>query len=160
MERLPMDVPFFGGCACGAVRYECSAVPVAMVNCTAATANAPEAQGSHPQLLCLPDRSGCSEASRSNTRSKPTADTPLTEHFVANAERRYLRRPLHVETSSESGQVALMIRAGSSRSLKSGLRARSLGIIWEPTCHTFCVVGSVQRMHNFTLERDIQRLSG
>ena len=28
-----MDVPFFGGCACGAVRYECSAVPVAMVNC-------------------------------------------------------------------------------------------------------------------------------
>ena len=28
-----MDVPFFGGCACGAVRYECSAAPVAMVNC-------------------------------------------------------------------------------------------------------------------------------
>jgi len=28
-----MEVPFFGGCACGAVRYECSAAPVAMVNC-------------------------------------------------------------------------------------------------------------------------------
>jgi hypothetical protein len=28
-----MDVPFFGGCACGAVRYECSAAPVTMVNC-------------------------------------------------------------------------------------------------------------------------------
>jgi hypothetical protein len=28
-----MDVPFFGECACGAVRYECSAAPVAMVNC-------------------------------------------------------------------------------------------------------------------------------
>lgn len=28
-----MDVPFFGGCACGAVRYQCSAAPLAMVNC-------------------------------------------------------------------------------------------------------------------------------
>jgi hypothetical protein len=28
-----MDVPFFGGCACGAVRFECAAVPLAMVNC-------------------------------------------------------------------------------------------------------------------------------
>ena len=27
------DVPFSGGCACGAVRYECSASPLRMVNC-------------------------------------------------------------------------------------------------------------------------------
>jgi hypothetical protein len=26
-------VPFFGGCACGAIRYECSAPPLRMVNC-------------------------------------------------------------------------------------------------------------------------------
>ena len=26
-------VPFFGGCACGGIRYECSAAPVFMVNC-------------------------------------------------------------------------------------------------------------------------------
>jgi hypothetical protein len=28
-----VSVPFFGGCACGAVRYECSAAPVRMVRC-------------------------------------------------------------------------------------------------------------------------------
>ena len=26
-------VPFLGGCACGAIRYECSAAPLRMVNC-------------------------------------------------------------------------------------------------------------------------------
>jgi hypothetical protein len=28
-----MQIPFCGGCACGAIRYECSAAPVRMVNC-------------------------------------------------------------------------------------------------------------------------------
>jgi hypothetical protein len=28
-----MPVPFTGGCACGAVRYECSAEPMMAVNC-------------------------------------------------------------------------------------------------------------------------------
>ncbi len=28
-----MAMPFTGGCACGAIRYECSATPTAMVNC-------------------------------------------------------------------------------------------------------------------------------
>jgi len=28
-----MTVPFSGGCACGAVRYECNAEPTAMFNC-------------------------------------------------------------------------------------------------------------------------------
>ena len=28
-----MNVPFSGGCACGAIRYECSAEPLAMLNC-------------------------------------------------------------------------------------------------------------------------------
>jgi hypothetical protein len=26
-------LPFFGGCACGAIRYECTAPPLRMVNC-------------------------------------------------------------------------------------------------------------------------------
>ncbi|MEL6352054.1 MAG: GFA family protein [Cyanobacteria bacterium J06627_28] len=28
-----MSVPFSGGCACGAIRYECSSEPLAMLNC-------------------------------------------------------------------------------------------------------------------------------
>lgn len=28
-----MKVPLHGGCACGAIRYECSAAPIAMFNC-------------------------------------------------------------------------------------------------------------------------------
>ncbi|MEO8315913.1 MAG: GFA family protein [Pseudomonadota bacterium] len=28
-----MAVPFSGGCACGAIRYECSSKPLAMLNC-------------------------------------------------------------------------------------------------------------------------------
>ncbi|MEM7797496.1 MAG: GFA family protein [Cyanobacteria bacterium P01_C01_bin.118] len=28
-----MNVPFSGGCACGAVRYECHSAPLAMLNC-------------------------------------------------------------------------------------------------------------------------------
>jgi hypothetical protein len=28
-----MKIPFTGGCACGAVRYECTAEPLAMLNC-------------------------------------------------------------------------------------------------------------------------------
>jgi len=29
----PVTLPFRGGCACGAIRYECSALPLRMVNC-------------------------------------------------------------------------------------------------------------------------------
>src|SRR6516225_7100734 len=28
-----MNIPFSGGCACGAIRYDCSAQPLAMLNC-------------------------------------------------------------------------------------------------------------------------------
>src|SRR5947207_13967817 len=32
-RRFPMAVPFTGGCACGAIRYECTAEPLYMGNC-------------------------------------------------------------------------------------------------------------------------------
>jgi hypothetical protein len=33
MSTPQINVPYRGGCACGAVRYECAAAPVAMFNC-------------------------------------------------------------------------------------------------------------------------------
>lgn len=32
-KNSTMKIPFTGGCACGAIRYECTQVPVAMLNC-------------------------------------------------------------------------------------------------------------------------------
>jgi len=32
-SSVPVPSAFSGGCACGAVRYDCSAAPIAMVNC-------------------------------------------------------------------------------------------------------------------------------
>ena len=32
-KRPNIEVPFFGGCACGAIRYECTAPPLRMGNC-------------------------------------------------------------------------------------------------------------------------------
>jgi hypothetical protein len=32
-ERAPVPSSFSGGCACGAVRYRCSAPPIVMLNC-------------------------------------------------------------------------------------------------------------------------------
>jgi hypothetical protein len=31
--KTDTGLPFFGGCACGAIRYECKAPPLRMVNC-------------------------------------------------------------------------------------------------------------------------------
>jgi hypothetical protein len=33
MLPLSINLPYRGGCACGAVRYECSEAPIAMFNC-------------------------------------------------------------------------------------------------------------------------------
>jgi hypothetical protein len=33
LEKNKIPVPFTGGCACGAIRYNCSKEPVAMLNC-------------------------------------------------------------------------------------------------------------------------------
>lgn len=30
---MPVSTPFTGGCACGAIRYECSAEPLMSLNC-------------------------------------------------------------------------------------------------------------------------------
>ncbi len=30
---MPVSIPFTGGCACGAIRYECSADPMMSLNC-------------------------------------------------------------------------------------------------------------------------------
>jgi hypothetical protein len=36
---IRMEIPFTGGCACGAIRYECSVEPIMMFRATPVTAN-------------------------------------------------------------------------------------------------------------------------
>ena len=37
---MAVSIPFTGGCACGAIRYECSAKPLMTLNCQRATGSA------------------------------------------------------------------------------------------------------------------------
>ena len=143
-----MDVPFFGGCACGAVRYECSAAPVAMVNCHCRDCQ--RAGGTGFSSTGIVSANSFRLLRGEPKRYSITADSGHTAHraFAANVERLSLRRPPRAETSSASGQAALMTRVGSSRRLKFGLQAHSRGISWVPTCHTLRAVGSGLRMPN------------
>ena len=48
-------VPFQGGCACGAVRYECTAAPLRMVNCHCRDCQRASGSGYSATLIMLAD---------------------------------------------------------------------------------------------------------
>ena len=101
-----MDVPFFGGCACGAVRYECSAAPVAMVNCHCRDCQRAGGTGFSPTVVVPAD-------SFRLLRGEPkrysiTADSGHTAHRAFCGE---CGAPLFA--SSSARRDFLGIRAGS-----------------------------------------------
>ncbi len=101
-----MNVPFFGGCACGAVRYECSAEPVAMVNCHCRDCQRAGGAGFSPTLVV-------SAAVFKLFKGEPRfhsvrADSGHTATRVFCAE---CGAPLFARTSARNDIVA--IRAGS-----------------------------------------------
>jgi hypothetical protein len=50
-----MEIPFFGGCACGALRYVCSVRPVAMVSCHCRDCQRAGGAGSAPTVVVPAD---------------------------------------------------------------------------------------------------------
>ena len=50
MANIP-TLPFFGGCACGAIRYECAASPLRMVNCHCRDCQRASGSGSSATLI-------------------------------------------------------------------------------------------------------------
>jgi hypothetical protein len=135
--------------ACGAVRYECSAVPVAMVNCHCRDCQRTGGTGFSPTVVVPADSFRLHRGEPK--RYSITADSGHTAHRAFCGE---CGAPLFASSSARkdflgsSRQAALMTRVGSSRRLKCGLQAHSRGIIWVPTCHTLRTVGSALRMPN------------
>lgn len=48
---MPLSIPFTGGCACGALRYECSAEPLRSVNCHCRDCQHASGGGYFPEIL-------------------------------------------------------------------------------------------------------------
>ena len=53
-----MKIPMTGGCACGAVRYECTAAPIAMFNCHCRTCQQVSG-GPYTPVVLLPSNAFC-----------------------------------------------------------------------------------------------------
>ncbi len=101
-----MDVPFYGGCACGAVRYECSAEPLAMVNCHCRDCQRAGGAGSAPSVV-VPAAAFKVVAGEPRVYSVRAA-SGHTAHRVFCGD---CGAPLFASTSGRTDAVAL--RAGS-----------------------------------------------
>lgn len=101
-----MDVPFFGGCACGAVRYECSVQPLAMVNCHCRDCQRAGGGGFSPTVV-VP------AAAFRLLKGEPTLHSVRADsgHTARRAFCRECGAPLFASTSARSDFVG--IRAGS-----------------------------------------------
>jgi len=62
---MPISIPFAGGCACGAIRYECSAAPVLVWKCHCRTCQ--QATGSAFNLNVIVPRSALTFTTREPT---------------------------------------------------------------------------------------------
>ncbi len=110
-----MNVPFFGGCACGAVRYECSAEPLAMVNCHCRDCQRAGGAGFSPTLVV-------SAAAFKLPKGEPRFHSVRADssHTATRAFCAECGAPLFARTSARNDIVA--IRAGSLDDPREPLR--------------------------------------
>ena len=119
-----MDLPFGGGCAFGAIRYECAGAP--RCHCT----DCQQATGSAflPAVMVKESGSPCSAASRSGSRDPRTGDTPCAAPSAPHAARRCSWSTERTRRFGCSMRAAWTTRAGTGRAGRSMWRARSLGV--------------------------------
>jgi hypothetical protein len=100
------EIPFGGGCACGAVRYECSAIPVRMLNCHCRDCQVASGSAYSPTLVMARDAVNV-------TRGQTAAYEKVAES--GNTARRefcpHCGTPLFASSSARPGYIG--IRAAS-----------------------------------------------
>jgi len=123
-----MQIPFTGGCACGAIRYECLALPLRMLNCHCRDCQIASGSAYSPTLIM--------------TRSAVKLTKGQTAHFERVAESGNVATrefcpacgtPLFASSSSAGEYLGVrasswMIRVGFGRKQTSGWLVLSRGI--------------------------------
>ena len=132
INKRTMKIPITGGCACGAIRYECTAEPVAMFCCHCRDCQRASG-GAGNYVMIMPAESF--KFTRGAPRYHFTASAAIGHHkrgFCAECGSR-LTGGENREGSSESSEstpVAWMTRVGFVRSSTFLPRMRSRGIKW------------------------------
>ena len=120
-----MTIPFYGGCACGAIRYECTAEPLHMFCC-----HIP------PLCWCLRRHSNSHTVHRGTMprRACPAARTRAV--FVRTVVPGFWDQSIPRRPSLASVLRVWMTRARFVRNSISSLRTRSPGIKWTRHCRS------------------------
>jgi hypothetical protein len=101
-----MQIPFSGGCACGAVRYECSEAPARVYHCHCTDCHKATGSAFHTGLLVAREAVGFSGA-EPKTWDRPTdSGNVVTEAFCGNCG-----SPIYVCSTGRMTHMSL--KAGS-----------------------------------------------
>jgi hypothetical protein len=127
-----MKVPFTGGCACGAVRYDCTAEPIMMLKCHCRDCQHITAGGFAAAVL-LPAEAFRLTKGELTYHFTPSLSVGNTNAVFVRIVARALQVPkntMSLRASSASLRGAWMIRAGFVRRWISSHQKRSRGIKW------------------------------
>jgi len=82
-----MKIPFTGGCACGAIRYECTAEPVIMVKCHCRDCQHITGGGFAAAVLVPAEAFRLPEVNRAIISHPASGEANINAVFVPNAGR-------------------------------------------------------------------------
>ena len=121
-----MNAPFLGGCACGAIRYECSSEPLAMLNCHCRdcqqSSGAPFASG-----VVVPRSSVKVTGSPKTYSVRASSGALTTRSFCSNCGSPCSQRAKQCQILCLSASQRLIIRAIFNRHWIFGRQARHRG---------------------------------
>lgn len=100
------EIPFFGGCACGAIRYECSAPPLRMLNCHCRDCQLAGGSAYSPTVIMARSAVGLTKGQTAAYERVAESGNIARREFCANCG-----TPLFASSSARPGHVG--IRAAS-----------------------------------------------